>query len=64
MIPGWQQSTFGLREYSHFPSEGQRLPEFLSDEVGVKIVTVSTGPERQQAIWMDESSFVSDLIGR
>ena len=63
VMPGWQQSTFGLRDYSQLPSRAKDYLQFLSDEVGVKIVTVSTGPERQQAIWMDESSFVSDLIG-
>ena len=63
VMPGWQHSTFGLRDYSQLPSRAKDYLQFLSDEVGVKIVTVSTGPERQQAIWMDESSFVSDLIG-
>ena len=29
--------------------------KFLSDQVGVKIAMVSTGPERDQVIWLDHS---------
>ena len=54
-LPGWQQSTFGLRDYSRLPSQAQDYLRFLSDRVGVKIAMVSTGPEREQTIWIDES---------
>jgi adenylosuccinate synthase len=63
MMPGWQESTFGLRDYSQLPSHAKDYLRFLSDEVGVKITTVSTGPERQQAIPMGDSSVIAELIG-
>ena len=53
-MPGWQRSTFGLRDYSQLPSKATDYLHFLSDQVGVKVVMVSTGPERDQAMWMDE----------
>src|SRR2546430_8292017 len=55
MLPGWQESTFGLRDYSQLPRKAQDYLRFLSDQVGVKIAMVSTGPERDQTIWMDGS---------
>lgn len=49
-LPGWRQSTFGLREYSQLPKLAQEYLDFLSGQVGVKISMVSTGPERHQTI--------------
>jgi adenylosuccinate synthase len=60
-LPGWQQSTFGLREYSQLPGKAKDYLRFLSDEVGVEIAMVSTGPERDQTIWLDRSRFSSDI---
>jgi len=55
MLPGWQESTFGLRDYSQLPRKAKDYLRFLSEQVGVKITMVSTGPERDQTIWMDGS---------
>jgi adenylosuccinate synthase len=60
-LPGWQQSTFGLSDYSRLPSKAKDYLRFLSDQVGVEITMVSTGPERDQTIWFDESRFASQL---
>jgi adenylosuccinate synthase len=57
-MPGWQQSTFGLRDYTQLPSQARDYLTFLSDEVGVKTIIVSTGPERDQAIRMADLSVV------
>jgi len=54
-VPGWQQSTFGLKNYADLPARAKDYLKFLSDQVGVEIAMVSTGPERDQAIWIDES---------
>jgi adenylosuccinate synthase len=53
-MPGWEQTTFGLRDYSRLPAKAKDYLKFLSDQVGVEIVMVSTGPEREQAIWLRE----------
>ncbi len=53
VLPGWQQSTFGLRSYSQLPANAKAYLHFLSRQAGVEIAMVSTGPERDQAIWME-----------
>ena len=57
VLPGWKQSTFGLQEFSKLPQKAQDYLQFLSDQVGVEVAMVSTGPEREQTIWRDESRF-------
>ena len=61
VLPGWKQPTFGLQEFSKLPQRAQDYLQFLSDQVGVEIAVVSTGPEREQAIWCDDSR-VAKLI--
>lgn len=55
VLPGWQQSTFGLRDYAALPKRAQDYLRFLAEQVGVAIAMVSTGPERDQAIWLDRT---------
>jgi adenylosuccinate synthase len=57
MLPGWQQPTFGLQDFSKLPQKAKDYLRFLSDQVGVEIAMVSTGPERDQVLWLDESRF-------
>ncbi len=56
MLPGWQQPTFGLRDYDKLPARAKEYLNFLAEQVGVPIVMVSTGPEREQTIWLEQSS--------
>jgi adenylosuccinate synthase len=53
-MPGWQQSTFGMQDFSKLPQKAKDYLRFLSDQVGVEIAMVSTGPERGHALWLDE----------
>ncbi len=53
-LPGWQQPTFGLTDYALLPQKARDYLRFLSDQTGVEIAMVSTGPERHQAIWLKE----------
>ncbi len=55
-VPGWQQSTFGLRDYAQLPARARDYLGFLSDRLEVGIAMVSTGPQRDQTIWMEGSS--------
>lgn len=50
VLPGWQQSTFGLRDHAALPKKAQDYLRFLSEQVGVPIAMVSTGPDRDQTI--------------
>ena len=54
LLPGWQQPTFGLADYARLPQKALDYLQFLSDQTGVEIAMVSTGPERHQAIWLKE----------
>jgi adenylosuccinate synthase len=54
VLPGWQQPTFGLQDYSQLPAKAKDYLRFLSDQVGVEIASVSTGPQRDQIIWLKE----------
>ncbi|PYV16801.1 MAG: adenylosuccinate synthase [Acidobacteria bacterium] len=63
-LPGWQQSTFGLRNYSELPSRAQDYLRFLSDAVGVEIAMISTGPGREQTIWDERSCGASLFAAR
>lgn len=60
-LPGWQQSTFGLRDYSQLPANAKAYLRFIEEQVGVEIAMVSTGPGREQAIWMDSSRWMSRM---
>jgi adenylosuccinate synthase len=57
VMPGWQEPTFGLQDYGRLPQKARDYLRFLSDQVGVEIAMVSTGPARDQAIWLDEGRF-------
>ena len=49
-MPGWKQSTFGLTRYENLPQRAREYLEFISDQLGVEIAMISTGPEREQSI--------------
>jgi adenylosuccinate synthase len=50
MAPGWQAPTAGLRLYEDLPARAKDYLAFLSEQVGVEIGCISTGPERTQTI--------------
>jgi adenylosuccinate synthase len=60
-VPGWQESTFGLREYSQLPQKARDYLRFLADQVGVEMAIVSTGPERDQVVWLEDSRWAREL---
>ena len=49
-MPGWQESTQGIRQYDRLPTNAQRYLERLSDLVGVPNDIISTGPDRVDTI--------------
>ena len=53
-LPGWQQPTFGTTDFAQLPQKARDYLEFLSDQTGVEIAMVSTGPERHHTIWLKE----------
>jgi adenylosuccinate synthase len=59
LLPGWLESTFGLKDFSKLPQKAKDYLHFLSSQVGVEIAMVSTGPERDQFLCPDASRFAA-----
>jgi adenylosuccinate synthase len=55
-LPGWRSSTLGVTEMSGLPANARRYVDFLSEQIGVEIGLVSTGPERTQTIIVHDSA--------
>lgn len=55
-LPGWKTSTVGTTEMSSLPVNARKYVEFLSEQIGVEIGLVSTGPERSQTIIVHDSA--------
>jgi adenylosuccinate synthase len=55
-MPGWKSSTVGTTEMSALPANARRYVDFLSEQIGVEIGLVSTGPERTQTIIVQDSA--------
>jgi adenylosuccinate synthase len=49
-MPGWHESTFGVKDWGKLPDNAQSYLLKLQDLCGVPIHIVSTGPEREETI--------------
>ncbi|MEO8936188.1 MAG: adenylosuccinate synthase, partial [Burkholderiaceae bacterium] len=49
-LPGWTESTFGVRELDKLPANARRYLDRLAEVCGVPIDMVSTGPDRDETI--------------
>jgi adenylosuccinate synthase len=61
-LPGWKSSTLGTTEMKDLPLQARRYIEFLSEQIGVEIGLVSTGPERSQTVIVKDSALGRWLI--
>jgi adenylosuccinate synthase len=48
--PGWSEDITRVRKFADLPKNARAYVEWLESEVGVKIVLLSVGPERDQVI--------------
>jgi len=53
-MPGWKKSTEGITEFGKLPKKAQEYLRFLERESGAAIGMISTGPDRDQTIFMPE----------
>ncbi len=53
-LPGWQTSTLGITEYQKLPAKAREYLAFVERESGARIGMISTGPGREQTIFVDE----------
>jgi adenylosuccinate synthase len=49
-MPGWQESTVGIKGYEDLPENARRYLQRMSEFCGVPIDMVSTGPDRSETI--------------
>jgi adenylosuccinate synthase len=60
-MPGWKTSTEGITSFEKLPKKAQGYLQFLEKESGAKIGMVSTGPDRDQTMFMPE--FETEIVG-
>ena len=53
-FPGWKESTFGATKWEELPESAQRYLKRLSEVAGCPIAMVSTGPDRNQTILLED----------
>ena len=58
-LPGWRTSTHGVTQFEKLPKPAQHYLNFLEQESGARIGMVSTGPGREQTIFVD--GFAAEL---
>jgi adenylosuccinate synthase len=49
-LPGWKESTVGIKDYEKLPTNARHYLERVQALVGVPITIISTGPDRDQTI--------------
>jgi adenylosuccinate synthase len=61
-LPGWQTNTFGIDNYDRLPEKAKRYLEFVEEESGAKVGIVSTGPDREQTVFVREFTKMLDTV--
>ena len=54
-LQGWQSETLGITKLDDLPEKARAYVDFLSASIGVEIGLISTGPERDQTIILQDS---------
>ena len=53
-LPGWKKTTSGISDYDKLPQKAKDYLDFVARETGTKIAVVSTGPDREQTMYVGE----------
>ena len=61
-LPGWQSKTFGIANYDQLPAKAKSYLAFIEKETTAKVGIVSTGPDREQTIFVDAFSSALDSV--
>jgi adenylosuccinate synthase len=54
-LEGWKAETLGITKIEDLPVKAREYVDFLSNSIGVEIGLISTGPERDQTIILQNS---------
>ena len=49
-VPGWKESTFGIRRYEDLPATARAYLKRIEEVTGAEIAIVSTGPDRDHTM--------------
>ena len=63
-LPGWTQSTFGVKRWEDLPANARAYLERMQALVGIPIDIVSTGPERDETILKSAIRSLEPTAGR
>jgi adenylosuccinate synthase len=55
-LPGWQTSTEGITQVDKLPRQAREYLKFVEQQTGARIGMISTGPGREQTMFVDEFS--------
>jgi len=53
-MPGWKSATQGITSFDRLPKAAREYLAFMERETSTKVGVVSTGPDRDHTIFMDE----------
>ena len=53
-LPGWRKSTSGITTLEQLPPQARAYLQFVEKQAGARIGMVSTGPDREQTLFVDE----------
>lgn len=60
-LPGWKSETRGLKDHAKLPAKARDYLKFLSDRTGVEVGCISTGPERDETMFIEGSRLTQVL---
>ncbi|MCO5334634.1 MAG: adenylosuccinate synthase [Pyrinomonadaceae bacterium] len=55
VLQGWMANTVGITKFDELPEKARDYVKFLSEQIGTEIGLISTGPERDQTIILQDS---------
>ena len=61
-LPGWHSQTYGTADYDKLPPKAKSYLEFVEKETGATVGIISTGPDREQTVFVDQFSRTLDAI--
>lgn len=53
-LPGWQDSTQGATELHKLPANARRYLDRIEEIIGVPIAILSTGPDREETVMIQD----------
>jgi adenylosuccinate synthase len=55
-LPGWHSQTYGIDQYDQLPAKAKSYLKFIEEQTDARVGIVSTGPDREQTIFVDAFS--------